>query len=77
MARKTQNGEQDLLPPAFMLMRERAVAERWNKSIRTLQRWRAEGYGPAHIYIGGTIHYRLEDILAFEERMRRGGVVEQ
>jgi len=65
------------LPASFTLLGEQAVAERWNKSIRTLQRWRAAGYGPAYIPIGGTIHYRLEDILAFESRMRRGGVVEQ
>lgn len=65
------------LPKIPSLVRERALAERWQKSIRTLQRWRAEGYGPAYIHIGGTIHYRMEDVLAFEARMRRGGVVEQ
>lgn len=52
---------------------ERALAERWNKSLRTLQRWRSEGYGPAYIRIGGTVHYRFEDVLAFEDRQRRGG----
>ena len=57
----------------WLLIRESELAERWRTSQRTLQRWRKEAYGPAHIVIGGTIRYRIADILAFEERMRRGG----
>ncbi|WBL32176.1 helix-turn-helix domain-containing protein [Sinirhodobacter sp. HNIBRBA609] len=56
---------------------ERDLAERWQRSIRTLQRWRAEGYGPAHMTIGGSVFYRTRDILEFEARMRRGGMVDQ
>lgn len=52
------------------LAREAEVATRWGRSVRTLQRWRAEGYGPAYIRIGGCICYRIADVLAFEERMR-------
>jgi hypothetical protein len=59
--------------PGSTPMQERRVARRWNKSIRTLQRWRSEGYGPPFLRIGGTIHYRVSDILAFEARQRRGG----
>ena len=57
-------------PPA--LMRSRHLAQRWKKSIRTLQRWRASGYGPAYLQIGGSIFYRIEDVMAFEARQRRG-----
>lgn len=57
-------------PPA--LMRQRELAARWRKSPRTLQRWRAEGYGPEWLQIGGSVLYRLPDVLAFEARMRRG-----
>lgn len=57
----------------WALVPERALAKRWNKSLRTLQRWRSEGYGPPHIHIGGTVHYRVDDVLAFEDRQRRGG----
>jgi hypothetical protein len=57
----------------FDLMLETELASRWRKSIRTLQRWRAEGYGPPYIMIGGTIHYRIGDVLAFEARQTRGG----
>lgn len=55
------------------LLQDRDLAARWRKSVRTLQRWRAEGYGPASLQIGGTIFYRLEDVLAFEARVRSGG----
>lgn len=57
----------------WVLAPERALAQRWNKSLRTLQRWRSEGYGPPFIRIGGTVHYRLGDVLAFEDRQRQGG----
>ena len=41
------------------LLREEEVAGRWGKSLRTLQRWRHAGMGPAYIRIGGTVFYRL------------------
>ena len=50
-----------------------ALAARWKKSPRTLLRWRVAGGGPAWIRIGNSVRYRLDDILAFEDRMRRGG----
>lgn len=56
---------------AHDLLTEVDLAMHWQKSVRTLQRWRAEGYGPAWIAIGGTIRYRWGDVLAFEDRMRR------
>lgn len=55
------------------LVRERTLARRYDTSIRTLQRWRAKGYGPAHIVIGGGVRYRMVDVLEFETRMRCGG----
>ena len=55
------------------LIRERDAAKRWSKSVRTLQRWRKTGYGPPFLVIGRSVFYRLEDILAFEARQRRGG----
>ena len=55
------------------LLTERTLAKRWKKSIRTLQRWRAVGYGPAYIRIGGSVRYCMADVLAFEARQRRSG----
>lgn len=57
------------------LLSERQLAHRWQKSRRTLQRWRSEGFGPAYILIGGSIRYRLADVLDFEDRRRQGGGV--
>lgn len=53
------------------LLREEEVAGRWGKSLRTLQRWRHAGIGPAYIRIGGTVFYRLGDVLAFEDAARQ------
>lgn len=61
----------------WSLAPERALAQRWNKSLRTLQRWRGEGYGPPYIRIGGTVHYRVADVLAFEDRHQHGGEEDQ
>lgn len=55
---------------------EADLAFRYGKAIRTLQRWRAKGYGPAYMRIGGSIFYLQEDIKAFEARMRQGGEAE-
>jgi hypothetical protein len=55
------------------LFSEPDVAARYDRSPRTLQRWRHAGTGPAWLQIGGSIFYRIEDVLAFEARSRRGG----
>lgn len=51
-------------PGAFVTQRE--LAERWKVSGRTLERWRAERYGPAWVCIGGSIRYTMRDVLAWE-----------
>ena len=52
---------------------QRELALRWRLSGRTLERWRAERYGPAWTSLGGNIRYALRDVLDFETRHRRGG----
>ena len=52
------------------ILTERALAVRWKMSVRSLQRWRSSGTGPAWMRIGGCIRYRLEDILSFEQSCR-------
>lgn len=54
-------------------LREVQLAERWQVSRRTLQRWREHGTGPAWLQINGVILYRLDDIRAFEDARRQGG----
>lgn len=55
------------------VLTEADLGRHWQKSVRTLQRWRAEGYGPSWIALGGTAHYRWRDVVAFEDRMLRPG----
>ncbi len=49
----------------------RALAERWNLSTRSLERWRAEHFGPAWIVVGGSVRYLMSDVEAYEARHRR------
>lgn len=51
---------------------QKALALRWGIHARTLQRWRQMGTGPRYLQIGRRVRYRLDDILAYEEQMRRG-----
>jgi hypothetical protein len=47
------------------------LAERWQLSESTIERWRAEGIGPIFLKLRGQVRYRLEDIRAFEEDSMR------
>ena len=47
------------------------LAERWNISARTLERWRWIGEGPCYVKLGGRVRYRIEDVEAFESRQLR------
>jgi len=74
----TQSGKKDRKPAAASgLLRERELATRWGASPRTLQRWRAERYGPPFLRLGGRILYRLTDVMAFEELNRWSGEKEE
>lgn len=53
-----------------VLISERELALRWGCTSRTLQRWRAEAYGPHFLRLGGSIRYRLADIIEYENRHR-------
>jgi hypothetical protein len=46
------------------------LARRWRKSVRTIERWRLRGVGPAHLNIGGVL-YRLSDIEEYERDQLR------
>ena len=62
---------QDAALPA--LITEHALAHRWGKSLRTLQRMRAAGTTPRWMRIGAQIHYRVDDVLRHEEALLRAG----
>lgn len=41
---------------------QRNLAQRWNVSEATLERWRSEGLGPRFLKLQGRVLYRLVDI---------------
>ena len=45
---------------------QKALAERWLLSPRTLEQWRWQGKGPRFLKVGARVVYRLEDVEAFE-----------
>jgi len=47
------------------------LADRWNISHRTLERWRWTGEGPHYIKLGGRVVYRIGDVEAFEAEQLR------
>ncbi len=53
-------------------LNQRQLAERWDLSEATLERWRSEGIGPVFLKLQGQVRYRIEDVEAFEvDSMRR------
>ncbi len=44
------------------------LAQRWQLSESTLERWRAEGIGPLFLKLRGQVRYRDADILAYENQ---------
>ncbi|GHC61924.1 helix-turn-helix transcriptional regulator [Neogemmobacter tilapiae] len=52
------------------ILLERELAARWKMSARTLQRWRAQGWGPSFIRIGGAIRYTLADVEDYEKQQK-------
>lgn len=56
-----------------VLLTQRDLARRWQVSSRTLERMRADHTGPQWLLIGGSIRYRLDDVLAFEAGHMCGG----
>ncbi|MCA8882120.1 MAG: helix-turn-helix domain-containing protein [Rhodobacteraceae bacterium] len=58
----------DQAAPAYLTPRE--LAEHWRVSVRSLERWRAEGYGPRWVWIGGSVRYAAEDVRAWEQARR-------
>lgn len=45
---------------------QKALADRWQMSPRTLEQWRWRGIGPRYLKIGGRVLYPLELVEAYE-----------
>ena len=64
-------------------LNQRQLADRWDLSEASLERWRTEGIGPVFMKLQGRVLYRVEDVESFEtdslrkstsERVVAGGV---
>nr|WP_306802050.1 helix-turn-helix domain-containing protein [Klebsiella pneumoniae] len=53
------------------------MADRWDVSEATLERWRSEGIGPVFLKLQGRVLYRLEDVEAFESDSLRKSTSER
>jgi len=42
------------------------LAQRWQISEATLERWRSQRKGPQYLKLGGQVRYRLADVEAYE-----------
>jgi predicted DNA-binding transcriptional regulator AlpA len=42
------------------------LAQRWQISEATLERWRSQRKGPQFLRLGGQVHYRLVDVESYE-----------
>lgn len=47
-------------------LNQRQLADRWDLSEATLERWRSEGIGPVFLKLRGQVRYRIEDVKDFE-----------
>ncbi len=52
-------------------LNQRALAERWDISETSLERWRSDGIGPVFLKLQGRVLYRLEDVEAYERECLR------
>lgn len=55
-----------------VFLTEGELAARWRHSLRSLQRWRAEGNGPRHLRIGRRTVFRIVDVEDFEASLEIG-----
>lgn len=67
-----QVSNRPVFPENTDLISDPELALRWNKSLRTLQRMRADNVGPPWLSIGRSVFYRYGDILEFEKNALRG-----
>ncbi|BAV95744.1 MULTISPECIES: helix-turn-helix transcriptional regulator [Bacteria] len=49
------------------LLRSTELADRWQVAECTVRKWRSKNVGPKYIKVGGSIRYRLDDVLRYEQ----------
>lgn len=58
-------------------LNQRQLADRWDLSEASLERWRTEGIGPVFLKLQGRVLYRAEDVEAFENDSLRKSTSER
>ena len=58
-------------------LNQRQLADRWDVSEATLERWRTEGIGPVFLKLQGRVLYRVEDVESFESDSLRKSTSER
>ncbi|QCW28559.1 helix-turn-helix domain-containing protein [Lysobacter enzymogenes] len=49
------------------MLRSSELADRWQLTECTVRKWRSNNLGPEYIKVGGSIRYRLDDVLRYEQ----------
>lgn len=52
-------------------LNESKVAELICQSVRTIQKWRVTGHGPAYYKLGRSVRYRRSEVIAWAEERRK------
>jgi hypothetical protein len=55
-----------------LYMTPREVADRWRIDEGTLANWRTAGEGVPWVKVGGSVRYKVADVIAFETENTRG-----
>lgn len=58
-------------------LNQRQLADRWDLSEASLERWRTEGIGPVFMKLQGRVLYRVEDVEVFENDSLRKSTSER
>jgi KaiC/GvpD/RAD55 family RecA-like ATPase len=59
-----------------MMINEVELAERWNLSLKTLQRWRSGGRGPRFMKMSKRVVYPMDEVFDFESQALRASTWE-
>lgn len=54
----------------------KALAQRWNVTLHTLEQWRWKGHGPRFFKAGGSVRYPRQEIEKFEASVTHSPTVD-
>lgn len=49
------------------LLRSSELADRWQLTECTVRKWRSKNIGPEYVKVCGSIRYRLDEVLRYEQ----------